>query len=249
MIIAIKFKEVSLKYKVINYYLELKKLLSELPTVLTSIFILSFVLMNVFAGKEISFGFDWIALDCGIVTSWYIFLFMDIITRNFGAKATIKISCFALFFNFLVVIIFCIVAFIPGNWAQYYVFNSGDINTAINNTFISNWYIVFGSYVAFLFSSILNALLNQAIGKLFKKYSLIEFISRSYISTLISQFVDNMIFALIVSMVLFGWNLTQCCVCALIGCIVESLFELVFCPLGYYISEKYRKKLKHKINF
>lgn len=214
----------------------------------TSIFILCFILMNFFAGKEISFGQDWIALDCGILLSWYVFLYMDIVTRNFGANATIKISIFALLINLIISLIFWIVAIMPGNWAQFYVFENTDINTAINNTLTSNWYIIFGSTVAFLASSILNASLNQAIGKLFKKFSFIEFISRSYISTLIAQFVDNFVFALIVSMAFFGWNLTQCAVCALIGSIIESLFEAVFFPLGYYISEKYRKKALKRNN-
>ena len=212
----------------------------------TSLFILSIVLMNFFAGKEITFDSQWIAMDCGILVSWVVFLYLDVVTRNFGPSAVIKITIFALVINIFVVLLFWLVAIIPGNWAQFYIFNNQDINTAINNTLKSNWYIIFGSSVAFFVSSVLNALLNQAIGKWFKKYSFAEFICRSYVSTLISQFIDNMIFALIVSYAFFGWSIMQCLVCSFIGCVIESLVEAVFCPFGYYLSEKLRNAKKSK---
>lgn len=229
-------KKIKLEYR------RTKEIFVKLPTILTSLYILTLILMNLFASKEINLGVDWAALDCGILVSWYMFFYSDIITRNFGPKPAIKIAVFAIVVSLFVSFIFFIVANVPGNWSQFYIFNNNDVNIAINNTLQSNWYVVFGGTVAFLVASITNALLNYAIGKMFRKYSLVEFILRSYISTLISQFIDNFIFAVIVSHIFFGWSLTQCIVCALIGCIFESLCELVFCPLGYAISEKYRKK-------
>lgn len=129
---------------------------------------------------------------------------MDMITRQFDAKATIKIGIFALFVNLIVSLLFIGVTYIPGNWAQYYEFGDPMVNEALNNTISTTWYILFGSSVAFLLSCVLNACLNQFIGKFFKKKSFIEYISRSYISTIISQFVDNLVFIMIVSYVFFG---------------------------------------------
>ena len=64
------------------------------------------------------------------------------------------------------------------------------------------------------------------------------FALRSYVSTFIGQFADNLIFALIVSKLFFGWTLLQCFTCALTGAAAELLFEVVFSPLGYRISRR-----------
>ena len=68
------------------------------------------------------------------------------------------------------------------------------------------------------------------------------FALRSYVSTFIAQFADNMIFALMVSKIFFGWTLLQCFTCALTGAIMELLFEVFFSPMGYRISKKLLKK-------
>ena len=64
----------------------------------------------------------------------------------------------------------------------------------------------------------------------------------SYISTSLAQFVDNLLFALIVSNVFFGWTLLQCVTCALTGMIMELVFEFVFAPFGYRLTEKWRRQ-------
>ena len=50
---------------------------------------------------------------------------------------------------------------------------------------------------------------------------------------MIGQFVDNLVFAFMVSFVFFAWTPLQCVTCALTGAIVELLFEIIFSPLGY----------------
>lgn len=227
--------------KISKEIIETKVLFAELPAFTTALFILSVVLMNFLAAKEINFGNELIVVDCGLAFSWLSFLCMDMYTRQFGAKATIKLSIFALIVNLCVSFIFTAVSFIPGNWSQFYEFLNPDINTAINNTLKSSWYVVFGSSVAFLCSSIINALLNQAIGRLFKNHSFIEYITRSYISTFIAQIIDNFIFAWIVSHYFFGWTIIQCVSCAFISCLFELVLEVIFSPIGYFVCEKWRK--------
>ncbi|MDO4529019.1 MAG: VUT family protein, partial [Lachnospiraceae bacterium] len=67
------------------------------------------------------------------------------------------------------------------------------------------------------------------------------FAVRSYVSTFIGQFVDNMVFALIVSHNFFGWTMTQCVVCALTGAVIELICEVIFSPIGYRISKRWEK--------
>ena len=82
-----------------------------------------------------------------------------------------------------------------------------------------------------------NNFLNAGIGKLLKtQEGFGRFALRSYVSTFIGQFVDNLVFALLVSRVFFGWTMLQCFTCAVTGAVFELFFEALFSPLGYRIS-------------
>ena len=88
------------------------------------------------------------------------------------------------------------------------------------------------------------------IGKAFKKNpdGKTAFAVRSYLSTFIGQFIDNLIFAIIVFAVFapvfwdgFHWTIPQCLMCALTGAAAELFMEIVFSPLGYRITKKWKK--------
>ena len=84
----------------------------------------------------------------------------------------------------------------------------------------------------------LNNFLHYGIGKLVKgREGFGSFALQSYVSTFLAQFADNLIFALLVSKLFFGWTLLQCFTCALTGACMELLFEVVFSPLGYRIAK------------
>ncbi|MCF0135490.1 MAG: VUT family protein [Lachnospiraceae bacterium] len=91
---------------------------------------------------------------------------------------------------------------------------------------------------------VVNGNLSEAENKNEMKASLQEekyrhFAMRSFISTFVSQFVDNLTFALIVSLNFFGWTLTQCIGCAFTGAILELLCEVIFSPIGYRVAKKW----------
>ena len=131
---------------------------------------------------------------------------------------------------------------IPGVWGESYVEGSQYIiNNALNNTFGGTWYVLLGSTTAFLVSALVNNAINFTIGKVVKKDNFGTFIFRTYVSTMIGQFVDNLTFALIVSLSFFGWSIIQCFTCALTGAIVELLFEVIFSPFGYKITKNWSK--------
>ena len=56
---------------------------------------------------------------------------------------------------------------------------------------------------------------------------------------MIAQFVDNFVFALVVSHVFFGWSMLQVVTCSLTGCIMELLCEVIFSPIGYKVSKQW----------
>lgn len=216
-------------------------LLRSVPSLVMTLFVVSVVLMNLLANKEIGLNLDWLALDCGFTVSWLSFLCMDMLTKRFGPKAAIQLSLTAMAVNLFVCGILFVISLVPGNWGEYYSYENDIVNQALNSTIGGTWYVVLGSACAFAASAILNAILNHAIGKMCKKNNFVSYALRSYISTGLAQFLDNFIFAMMVSHVFFGWTMTQVITCSITGCIAELLCEVVFSPLGYKVCKKWEK--------
>ena len=212
-----------------------------IPATAVSFFVVSVICMNLLANKTLV-QTDWIALDGGFLLSWLSFLCMDIITKHFGPKASTKIAILASVINLMTSIIFYTASIIPSNADDY---------TALNGILGGTWFILLGSTIAFLVSAVLNNFLNWAIGGLFPRHpdGKLAFATRTYVSTFIGQFVDNLIFSLIVFTLFapifwdgFHWTLLQCVTCALTGAVAELLMEILFSPLGYRIASRWRKE-------
>ena len=220
--------------------LEFRTLVRTVPPLLAVLMILSVVGMNLLANKSINTGVEWLALDCGILFSWLTFLTMDVLTHCYGPRAATLLSLVALGLNLMMALVFFIASRIPGVWGESFVEGSeAVINGALNNTFGGTWFIILGSSVAFIASAVLNNFLNYGIGRLLRQNrSFGSFAVRSYVSTFLGQFADNLIFALLVSKLFFGWTGVQCFTCALTGAVMELLFEVVFSPLGYRMSRR-----------
>lgn len=225
--------------KIKNEWNQYRMLMRNVPALITSLFIVSVILMNLLANKEIGLNLDWLALDCGFTVSWLSFLCMDMLTKRFGAKASIQLSLTAMAINLATCGILFLISLVPGNWSAFYDLSDELVNTGLNATIGGTWYVVLGSATAFAVSAILNALLNALIGKACKKDNFAAYALRSYISTGVAQFVDNFIFAMLVSHVFFGWNMTQVITCSLTGCIAELLCEVIFSPIGYRVCKKW----------
>ena len=71
------------------------------------------------------------------------------------------------------------------------------------------WFIIVGSSAAFLSSAIINNMLNWSLGKVFKgnPNAFCAFVLISFVSTAISQYIDDFVLAIIVSLNFFGWNI------------------------------------------
>ena len=149
----------------------------------------------------------------------------------------------ALGMNLLMALFFFLASLIPGDWGESYVEGSQAlINHALNRTFGGSWFVILGSSVAFASSALLNNFLNHGIGRLLGREGFGAFAVRAYVSTFAAQFADNLIFALLVSRIFFGWTMLQCLTCALTGALAELVFEVVFSPLGYRISQRIKAR-------
>ena len=100
-----------------------------------------------------------------------------------------------------------------------------------------------------LLSAFINNLLNWTIGKAFRENpdGKLAYATQTYISTFIGQFLDNLIFSIIVFVGFapifldgFHWTVLQCTTCALTGAIAELIMEIIFSPFGYRIVSKWR---------
>lgn len=234
-----------MKEKIKNEFREIKLLLRSVPSALVTLFVLSVFAMNLLANKSLNLPFSWLALDCGIIVSWFAFLAMDIVTKHFGPKAATQLSAFAIFANLLFCLLFFLGSKIDGVWGESFVDGSKNvINNALNNTFGGTWYVLLGSTVAFAVSALVNNFSNWGIGKAFKKRpdGAAAYFLRTYVSTALGQFVDNLVFALIVSHNFFGWSLLQCVTCAATGMLAELLFEVVFSYFGFAVCKKWRSE-------
>jgi len=232
-----RFMKQKLKYELEEFRI----LLRSIPATVVTLFVVSVICMNLLANKTL-LQLDWIALDGGILVSWLSFMCMDIITRHFGPKASNGISVLAVSINLLTCLIFFAASAIPSNAGNF---------SAFNGIFGGTWFILLGSTVAFLASAVLNNTLNWMIGRGFRKnpHGKLAYAARTYISTFIGQFADNFIFSLIVFVFFaprywdgFCWTVLQCAMCALTGAVAELIMEILFSPIGYRISQRWRQE-------
>ncbi len=231
----------SVKNKIKKQRIEMQILLRSIPATVVTLFVVSVVCMNLLANKTL-LQLEWIALDGGILISWLSFMCMDIITKHFGPKASTIISVHAVIINLLTCLIFYIVSAIPSNAGDYGGFDG---------IFGGTWFILLGSTVAFLASALVNNVLNWTIGRSFKRNpdGRLAFMMRSYISTFVGQFLDNFIFSVIVFYYFapifwdgFSWTILQCAMCALTGAVAELVMEILFSPIGYKITKRWKSQ-------
>jgi hypothetical protein len=224
-----------------------KYLLRSIPGLVTTMFCISVIAMNLMANKII-FNSRLVAADGGILLSWIPFLCMDIITKRYGPKAATKMNILALLINLLCVGVFTLVASLQIEIGADYA--QGDAFSSFNAVFSFTWFVLLASSIAFLASGIINNFLNWAIGLLFKKkpHGKVAFFTRTYVATIIGQFTDNLLFSVIVFMIFapkywgYGLSFVQCVGSAVLGAILELIIEAIFSPIGYKVFKKWQSE-------
>lgn len=215
-----------------------RAILGKVPSLALTTFVLAVVMMNLLANKEL-FHTEWVALDCGFVLSWIPFLLMDCFCKAYGGKDAMRISIVAIAINLLTFGIFKLVSLTSGMWGGYYATGLVEVNDALNDTIGGSTWIVLGSALAMAVSSVANSFTNMAVARIIKSGGFREFAARSFISTAISQFIDDFVFALAVSIPLFGWSLRQSVFCSLTAAVFELLLEVLFSGLGYRLARRW----------
>ena len=229
-----------------SFFTQVIDALRTIPGLVTAVFILSVVSMNLLANKSI-INLPWLASTAGIFVSWVSFLCMDAVCKRFGAKTSTILNTVAMVVSLITTVFNMLIVNIPGVLASSYAGSTKEISDAINagidSTFASTWYVVIGSAFAMFLGGLVNSITNKIIGKKVDKHdSYGGFAIRSFLSTAAGQFVDNFIFALFVSYIFFGWTITQVFFCSFLTMILELLFEAAFSPIGYKLSKKWKNE-------
>lgn len=218
-----------------------KILLRSIPGLVTALFITSVIIMNILASKVI-ISTKYVGITGGLLLSWIPFLTMDIVVKAYDAKAAIKLNILGLLINLLFIGVFQLVASIQigGEEGAY---------DSFDQTFSQTWQIFIASSIAYLISGVVNSLTNAGIGHLTKKNpnGRVAFMLRSYVSTMVGQFVDNFVFASLAFLVFFklsvgstfGYTLLSVFGTAVFGALIELGMELIFSPVGYNVCRKW----------
>lgn len=212
-------------------------LLKSIPAGMTAIFIFAVILMN-FLSRITLVSLPFLALNAGITVSWLSFLFMDVVTKHYGAKAANMMSVVAIAANLLC----CLVCFIISRIWDY---------PALDMIVDGQWSILLASTIAYLISALSNNYTNIFIGKQFTENpdGKAAYAARTFISTLLSQILDNFIFVFLAFVVFplipgafpVTWTIPQCLGASILCAFIELLTEMIFSPLGYYITKKWKK--------
>lgn len=214
-------------------------LLRSVPAVMTFLFVLAVVLMN-FLARITLVSLPWLALNAGITVSWMSFLFVDIVTRHFGAKAANMLSILAILVN-LVVCLFCVVL------SRLFDYPALDMIVG------GQWSILMASTIAYIVAALTNNYTNVFLGRRFFRQNpdgRKAFAVRSYVSTFLSQCVDNFLFVFLAFVVFpnipgalpVHWTVAQCVGASILCAAIELLSEVVFSPLGYHVAQKWKER-------
>lgn len=214
----------------------LTTLLRSIPSSVTALFIFAVVTMNLLSRITL-LSLPWLALNAGILISWLSFLLLDIVTKHFGAKAANMLSIVAIAVNLLCSFI-CVV--ISRVWDY----------PALDMVVGGQWSILLASTVAYIISALTNNYTNVFIGKKFVNDpdGKTAFAVRSFVSTFLSQILDNYIFVFLAFVMLpnipgafqVRWTLQQCIGCSVSCAVLELISEMIFSPLGYRIVNRWK---------
>ena len=156
--------------------------------IIGALYFVGTMLQNILAVKTV--GTETVSItDCGILVSWFVFACMDIITELFGKGRAIVYFTIASVMNVITTCLFLVSMALPGTDAT--------MSEAFSTLFQTNWRIVISSVSAFWIGNYVNAAIMYLMRARAKdKTNTFGYIARCIISSVLGQFVDNLLFYL-----------------------------------------------------
>ena len=208
-------------------------------TFLLAVFCVFTVVQNMFETKTI--GIETFALmGGGTIVSWIPFLCNDIITEVWGQRKAVKAFTLAGLLNFFVVCMAQIVIMLPGTYAEQ--------NVAFEQIFSNGVRTAVASLVAFLFGNFVNTVIMVEMKPKDKgKDNGFLFCARAIVSTVVGQYLDNLLFLVIafapIGLSVFEMRWVDILTVTLTGTLLEGLIEAAFVPTVTMPLAKHIKNL------
>lgn len=209
---------------------------------LSVLYVVASVMMNIFCMKALSFGSSVIVCDAGLLISWTVFLFLNVIVEVWDENTAMVLVTFSAVVCLAVMLLAKLIVYIPTleeyeNQAQ-----------AFASVFSNGPRTIIASIVAFWIGNFINSHIIYKMRIFFerkKKDNNLMFFFRSAISTVFGQFADNTVFMLLafapVGLSLYEMEMQNILTAVLYGTMIEFCCETFFVPL---ITIPLTKKIK-----
>ena len=196
--------------------------------ILFGIYCAGVIMQNILATKTIDiFMFT---VTTGILVSPLVFIIQDISSELLGYKQTRNMILLSFGMNFFAVAMFQLAIMLPGSVS---FFNQEAFSTILGSTLR----ISFASFLAYVTGSLLNSKVMVAMRKRSEK----NLFLRAITSTIVGQFCDNAIFAVVA----FAFVLPAPVIVSMAigGTLFEVIYEIIFYP----ITKKAIKEIEKRV--
>ena len=198
---------------------------------LSVIYVAVAVTMNIFCMKALSFGTSVIICDGGLLISWLVFLTSNVIVEVWDERTAVFLSTVAAIVSFVLMVIGRLIVFIP-TLPEY-----AEQKHAFALIFSNGPRTIFASVTAFWVGNLVNAhiiyRIKQALEKRHRDNG-VKFFGRAAFSTLVGQFVDNILFMALafapIGLSVYEMSWFDIMTAVLSGTILELVVESCFMP-------------------
>lgn len=204
------------------------------------------VSMNIFCMKSLSFGTPYILCDAGLIISWIVFLVSNIIVEVWDKRTSVVLISFAAVVSFVIMVIGRLIVFIP-TLPEY-----GEQAKAYALIFSNGPRTIIASVTAFWTGNYINVNIISKIKDILErkaKDNRFYFFLRAAISTLIGQWVDNLMFMTLafapigLSVYEMAWK--DIMSAAFYGTFIELFVESSFVPFITIPMVRHIRKIKN----
>jgi hypothetical protein len=197
--------------------------------ILFSIYTGAIIIQNILATKQIDIAI--FTVTTGIIVSPLVFIIQDIVAELYGYKDAKKMVLLGFLMNFVGVLLFTLAIYLPSS--QFW-FNQEAFSTILGTTLR----ISVASFTAYIIGSLTNSKVMVWLKNKFPKSLFVRAIS----STIVGQFLDNMLFATIAFLGILPINAILSMIVG--GTIFEVLYEIIFYPITKFSIFKIRKYIE-----
>ena len=197
----------------------------EIEKYLFGIYCAGIIIQNILATKNIDITI--FTVTTGILVSPLVFIIQDIQTEVYGYKKAKKMIILGYLMNFIAIMLYSFSILIPSS-------NTYTNQEAFITILGTTPRIAVASFIAYMIGALINSKVMENMKIKHEKNLFFRAIS----STVVGQFIDNMLFAVIA---FIGILPTQAIISMIVG---GTLFEIIYEVIFYPITKKLIQKIK-----